>query len=161
MGIEEVVSFNLDVGITEEQCVNRIKDEKIGFISAYDSIEGKIEKVGLSDLEILLLCLNALTRRYVSGRNRWYGIDLKTSDTYLTNDGYPLGSIIWMMFVTVDDFDLRIYGNTPVILVNNALQFWTGVLSLWPASKGKEQRKFIRLFIEAQENKSSSWGRWV
>lgn len=67
--------------------------------------------------------------------------------SYLTNDGYPLGTTVWYLRGKIYGRKIKLFGRDPVSLIKNAIAFFTGLLEL----SYKERKQYIDLFIKQQK----------
>ena len=113
------------------------------------------EDFALTELEKLYYTLETLIRPIRTNRTDHYGLRFKTDQTYMTNDGYLLGSIVWYMRCDVDGVRYKVFGRTPEQTIEKAIELFTAYQDL----SEKDFDKWISEFTTAMKNQADDIAR--
>lgn len=108
------------------------------------------EDFALTELEKLYYTLETLIRPIRTNRTNHYGLRFKTDQTYMTNDGYLLGSIVWYMRCDVDSVWYTVFGRTPEQTLEKAIELFTAYQEL----SEKDFDKWVSDFTTTMKNQA-------
>lgn len=85
------------------------------------------EELSLTKLEQLFLQLNEVMQHTRSNTTSCGPLSFKSNLSYMTNDGYMTGSLVWYMHCEVDGRLINVFGRTPEQCIENALLLFTNL----------------------------------
>lgn len=125
-------------------------------------IERATKNCELTELERLFYQLIAITDSDVSSTTYWIPPTFKTDDTYLTLEGYKLGSVVWYMRCAVEGLPVNVFGKTQEMALTNAIQFFVGFSKFCKNTPDRSiWYRFFNSFEQQQRLKSAEWGRYI
>jgi len=156
----KAVKFLLDIGVTWDDVLELLNDKKKSYCDTLITLVEYCENrdLNLTQLEKNMLYLEAVIRNIHCQKNYFEGLVLKTPSSYLTNDGYLLGSIVWYINCCVGGRAVRVFGKSPEAAILSAIQLFTGFRKL---TNDNDWRKFLKSFLDAQEKESDEWARYT
>lgn len=111
-----------------------------------------------TELEEKMCKLFELTRFRVCRSTNYGGLEFKVGDTYITEDGYPIGSYVWYMRLLVRDYRFMVYGRKPEDVVEKAIE----VFKAFTVSKSDaEFFGWLKPWLKKEFGLSAEIARWV
>ena len=113
--------------------------------------------LNLSELEKLTYELNLIERDFRTKSTYQSGLQMKIDKSYMTNDGYMLGSIVWYIVCSFNDWRVTCFGRTPEQATENAIQAFKSYAEL----PQDEFRKWLKGFEKTLKSKADEYARYV
>jgi len=155
----KAVKFLLNVDVTWGDVLELLSDKKHEQYRLDLLVEDcENRDLNLSQLEKNMLYLEAVIRNIHCQKNYFEGLKLKTPSSYLTSDGYRLGSIVWYINCCVGGRAVMVFGKSPDAAILSTIQLYTGFRKF---TNDDDWRKFLKSFLDAQEKKSDEWARYT
>ena len=129
--------------------MNKFAQDELNWLLAKDDLQ-------LTELEKSLLTLAYLTRYSNNSNNNYEGLKFKAPYTYITEDGYLLGSMVWYLPCKIGGQRVKIYGRTPEQAVQSAIRVFADTQNLRDIHAVDE---YINKFKREQESLATTYRR--
>ena len=129
--------------------VDKFAQDELNWLLSRDCLD-------LTELEKAFLTLHYLTRYSTNVDNNYFGLQFKAPYSYITEDGYLLGSMVWYLPCTITGRLINIYGRTPEQAVQNAIRVFADTQNLRDIHAQKE---YLKKFEGEQKKLASTYRR--
>ena len=127
--------------------------------SKEEHLEWVLKNVRLSDLEQAVYRLQSLTRGRICQDTCYDGLTLKTDETYFTNDGYSLGSIVWYVPARIQGIPVFCFGPSPEVAIENTITLFSKCFEVWGDRQALS--KAVKNFESEQRQNADEYARYV